>query len=107
MKTCLAKFHHTEFTDASGNMRKINVELTAGGGGKTAGRMDKVKERNFKLNEERSRRILKEEQEKEEARKNGGGKKAAEVAKAPATEDPREDAYVHPSRRVYVPGRKN
>lgn len=107
MKTCLAKFHHTEFTDATGNMRKINVELTAGGGGKTAGRMDKVKERNFKLNEERSRRILKEEQEKEEARKNGGAKKPVEVNKAPATEDPREDAYVHPSRRVYVPGRKN
>ncbi|CAN8100690.1 unnamed protein product [Discula destructiva] len=104
MKTCLAKFHHTEFTDAAGNMRKINVELTAGGGGKTAGRMDKVKERNFKLNEERTRRIAKEEQEKEDARQNGG-KKPAEV-KRPVTEDPREDAYVHPSRRAHVPGRK-
>lgn len=104
MKTCLAKFHHTDFTDKAGNMRKINVELTAGGGGKTEGRMDKVKERNFKLNEERTRRIAKEELEKEEAKKKGG-KTPAESKKATVTEDPREDAYVHPSRRGYVPGR--
>ncbi|KAJ4386750.1 hypothetical protein N0V93_009648 [Gnomoniopsis smithogilvyi] len=101
MKTCLAKFHHTEFTDSAGNVRKINVELTAGGGGKKEGRMDKVKERNFKLNEERARRIAKEEEEK----RNGGGKKAAEVKKEVVV-DEREDAYVHPSRRAHVPGRR-
>lgn len=105
MKTCLAKFHHTDFTDSAGNVRKINVELTAGGGGNTAGRMDKVKERNFKLNEERTRRIAKEEEEK----RNGAGKKAAAdgAAKKEVVVDEREDAYVHPSRRAHVPGRRN
>lgn len=109
MKTCLAKFHHTDFPDAkSGVARKINVELTAGGGGTTDGRMDKVRERNGRLNEERTRRIAKEEADKEAARKNGGKKPAAaaEAKKAPAAEDDREDAYVHPSRRAYVAGRK-
>lgn len=103
MKTCLAKFHHTEFTDSAGNVRKINVELTAGGGGKKGDRMEKVKEKNFKLNEERARRIAKEEEEK----RNGGAaaKKAAEVKKEVVV-DEREDAYVHPSRRAHVPGRR-
>lgn len=99
MKTCLAKFHHTDFTDSTGAVRKINVELTAGGGGKKDGRMDKVRERNAKLNEERTRRIAKEEEEK----RNGG----AAVKKAAAVVDEREDAYVHPSRRAHVPGRRN
>lgn len=112
MKTCLAKFHHTDLTDSAGNVRKINVELTAGGGGKKDGRMDKVKERNFKLNEERMRRMAKEEEEKEEKKKkkqNGGNDKtdgAAAADKAAPVVDEREDAYVHPSRRAHVPGRR-
>jgi nucleolar protein 6 len=28
MKTCLEKFHHTEFSDGKSAARKINVELT-------------------------------------------------------------------------------
>lgn len=106
MKTCLGKFHHTEFTDSAGNVRKINVELTAGGGGKKGDRMEKVKEKNFKLNEERARRIAKEEEEKKEKARNGGGGGGAAVAKKEVVVDEREDAYVHPSRRAHVPGRR-
>lgn len=91
MRACLAKFHHTELAG-----RRINVELTAGGGGRTDARMGKVKERNRKLDEERARRIAREEEEKRERRKNnGGGEK---------TVDDREEHFVHPSRRAHVPG---
>lgn len=99
MKTCLAKYHHTEFTDSQGNARRINVELTAGGGGKSGDRMDKVREKNQKLNEERARRIAKEELEKEESAK------AKKDKKVPAV-DNREELFVHPSRRAHVPGRR-
>jgi RNA recognition motif-containing protein len=42
------KLHHSELEG-----RKINVELTAGGGGKSEGRLNKVKERNKALHEQR------------------------------------------------------
>ncbi|ORY04068.1 hypothetical protein K493DRAFT_404787 [Basidiobolus meristosporus CBS 931.73] len=48
---CLKKalfFHHTFF-----NRRKINVELTAGGGGHSEARKTKLNEKNAKLEEER------------------------------------------------------
>ncbi|KAK4117440.1 hypothetical protein N656DRAFT_773565 [Canariomyces notabilis] len=96
MKTCLAKFHHTEFDDGISPPRRINVELTAGGGGKTAARRDKIKEKNAKLNEERAQRIKKEkEKEKGEAAGNDthGGK----------TQEQRDEEAIHPSRRSRVP----
>lgn len=42
------RLHHTELDG-----RKINVELTAGGGGKSETRISKVKERNKELHEQR------------------------------------------------------
>lgn len=51
--------HHTVFMG-----RKINVELTAGGGGRGQNRMEKIKTRNETLAEERKKRILEEEAEK-------------------------------------------
>ena len=42
------KLHHSELEG-----RKINVELTAGGGGKSEHRIAKVKERNKELHEQR------------------------------------------------------
>lgn len=108
MKTCLAKFHHTEFTDARGQTRRINVELTAGGGGRKDARMDKVRERNQRLNEERARRIAKEEADKEE--KSAGARAKAgqqEGEKKKKVEDNREEQFVHPSRRAHVPGRRS
>ncbi|KAI5812655.1 hypothetical protein BZA77DRAFT_359064 [Pyronema omphalodes] len=54
MEQCLTKFHHTMFTDGKSAPRKINVELTAGGGGrKSKVRQEKLIIKNAKLNEER------------------------------------------------------
>src|SRR5579862_6710597 len=52
--------HHTML-----GARKINVELTAGGGGKSENRMGKIKEKNEVLEEERRKRVEEERKEKE------------------------------------------
>ncbi|KAL2758446.1 hypothetical protein ACRALDRAFT_1055341 [Sodiomyces alcalophilus JCM 7366] len=85
MRTCLDKMHHTTFNDGVSPARKINVELTAGGGGSKAGRKEKIKQRNEKLAENRAKRIEKEKQ----------GKKANATG---------EDQHVgmHPSRLAMI-----
>lgn len=55
--------------------RKINVELTVGGGGNSENRQQKLKEKNDKLEEERRERIRKEIKENKD-------KKSEEVPKA-------------------------
>jgi nucleolar protein 6 len=60
----------------------------AGGGGNTKDRKDKIKAKNEKLNEERSRRIHEEAKAKAEKREGG-------------TID---ENSIHPSRRTRVPG---
>ncbi|EPY51655.1 RNA-binding protein [Schizosaccharomyces cryophilus OY26] len=57
------KFHHTLYKD-----RKINIELTAGGGGKKETRMNKIKEKNKKWTEERRERVAGEEKKAMEAK---------------------------------------
>jgi nucleolar protein 6 len=59
--------HHTMLLG-----RKINVELTAGGGGKSENRMGKIKERNKNLEEERRKRIEEEGKEKKANETNDG-----------------------------------
>lgn len=44
--------------------RKINVELTVGGGGNSSNRLEKIKEKNGKLEDERRDRMLKERRER-------------------------------------------
>jgi nucleolar protein 6 len=104
MKTCLKLFHHSNFDDGISPPRKISVELTyvapplvqvlcshvrcsAGGGGNTKDRKDKIKAKNNKLNEERVRRI--QEEAKTKAAKSGGAM---------------DESSIHPSRRTQVPG---
>ncbi|CDO73473.1 hypothetical protein BN946_scf185013.g108 [Trametes cinnabarina] len=58
------KLHQTELDG-----RKINVELTAGGGGKSELRLEKVKKRNKELHEQRKKNLLKQKSGK---RKPGG-----------------------------------
>jgi len=89
MKTCLKLFHHSMFDDGLSAPRKINVELTAGGGGNTKDRRAKIEGKNQKLNEERFRRIQEEEKAKL-AKASEGGKTIDESA-------------IHPSRRGRVP----
>ncbi|KAM0524846.1 hypothetical protein ACHAPE_000950 [Trichoderma viride] len=87
-RTCLDKFHHSMFEDGVSEPRRINVELTAGGGGKSQGRQGKIMEKNKKLDENRAKRIEKEKTTKEENQGNGG--------------NARMD--IHPSRLARLPG---
>lgn len=89
MKTCLKLFHHSMFDDGLSAPRKINVELTAGGGGNTKDRRAKIQGKNEKLNEERFRRIQEEEK--------------AKLAKAAEGGKTIDESAIHPSRRGRVP----
>lgn len=64
--------------------------------------MDKLAEKNQKLNEERARRIA-----TEEAAKLENAKLKREKESGGKMEDNREEVYVHPSRRAHVPGKRS
>lgn len=68
---------------------------SAGGGGKTKRRQEKIQEKNRKLNENRTKRIEREKNAKEESRANGNANQQQQQHL--------EDA-IHPSRRGRVPG---
>ncbi|KAF7591829.1 hypothetical protein BBP40_001026 [Aspergillus hancockii] len=85
MKTCLKLYHHSMFDDKKYPPRRINVELTAGGGGNTDARKAKIEAKNKKLFEERQRNakeIQKEKDRRDKAEETGND----------------EFAGVHPSR---------
>jgi nucleolar protein 6 len=65
MKTCLKLYHHSMFDDGKYPPRRINVELTAGGGGNTEARKAKIEAKNKKLYEERQRNAKEQKKEKE------------------------------------------
>lgn len=67
------KFHHTLLEG-----RKINVELTAGGGGKSEARQEKIKAKNAGLDKERQKLHGKYVAPKNEARKQGQLQKGEE-----------------------------
>ena len=64
------KLHHTELEG-----KRINVELTAGGGGTTGERKKKIEERNQRVGEQRVKR---KEREAEEAGEDGEGEEGGE-----------------------------
>lgn len=66
--------------------RKINVELTVGGGGNSNNRLEKIREKNNKLLDERKQRLKEERSEKE--------KKQAEP--------PKDLGNVHPDRAKMI-----
>lgn len=121
MKTCLKLYHHSTFDPAQsaksddGNggaeageggakaggrgkkkdkSRRINVELTAGGGGKSDERKEKIKLKNAKLEEQRKRRREAEEKAAVSKEKKAGGKKATGVNAAAAGKVLKETAGV-------------
>lgn len=119
MKTCLKVYHHSNFDpertarlpesafDEHGleigdkdverkTGRRINVELTAGGGGKGSGRKEKIEKKNTKLFEERERR------KKEEIKKATKEGKVRKV-KTGANQTEIGSEAVHPSRMRRVP----
>ncbi|KAK3695905.1 hypothetical protein LTR37_018260 [Vermiconidia calcicola] len=133
MKTCLKLYHHSMFDPAKADGeivvveeepvrefkkgkkggRRINVELTAGGGGKTEGRKEKIKQKNVRLDEQRQRRAEFERNEREKAKGEANGetkgaqsnevkKKKPKVDAADGGED--NTAGMHPSRVARLTG---
>jgi nucleolar protein 6 len=131
MKTCLKVYHHSWFDpDWTANQlaelngedevegapgknphfnknrptgRRINVELTAGGGGKKSeGRKTKIQEKNKKLEEQRERQRIKDkaEQEKSRAERKKGPAQSGVNATEMQSKDGRGD--IHPSRMARV-----
>ncbi|KAJ8058525.1 hypothetical protein OCU04_012708 [Sclerotinia nivalis] len=94
MKTCLKQFHQSTFNDGISAPRKVNVELTAGGGGNTKDRRSKIKGKNEKLNEQRVRQA--QEADNPKVSKN----KAVEGVQHVLA----EDSGVHPSRKARIGG---
>jgi nucleolar protein 6 len=128
MKTCLKLYHHSmfdpaDYAESTGHghghqkrkgkgARRINVELTAGGGGKTEGRMEKIKAKNVRLEEQRRRRAELDRKEREKAERKGGAAKEgskggkggdadADGGKLEAAEDA---GGMHPSRLARMKG---
>lgn len=95
MQACL-RLHHTIL-----NNRQINVELTAGGGGKSAVRRDKIAERNSRVGTQREKRA---EKEAEEAAKNPPSEpvagEGAQGWKVKEVEDAPEGFKMRNGRRV-------
>lgn len=86
--------------------RRINVELTAGGGGgKSTARRQKIQTKNAKLAEERERFAKKEAEDREKKRFEGGGKGKGTGANADSQgADEGDRGHVHPSRLRRVRG---
>jgi nucleolar protein 6 len=68
------KMHHTLLHTGNGKPRKINVELTAGGGGTSANRKAKLKAQNEKLNTQRTKKVEKLKEEKDKKKKEYASK---------------------------------
>lgn len=77
--------------------RKINVELTVGGGGNSATRLEKLKTKNEKLDEERGERMIKL------INNNRSTKTQPPEAKPPATSAaPTLTSGIHPDRAKFI-----
>ncbi|PQK15598.1 hypothetical protein BB8028_0005g11100 [Beauveria bassiana] len=105
-RTCLDRFHHSEFDDGHSPARKINVELTAGGGGKSGHRTEKIREKNRKLDDNRAKRIEKEKAAKnsDDSASGAGGGGGGGGGESGTMEEQQEhmDEQVHPSRRAQM-----
>ncbi|KAB8290515.1 hypothetical protein EYC80_010944 [Monilinia laxa] len=94
MKTCLKQFHQTTFNDGLSAPRKVNVELTAGGGGNTKDRRSKIKGKNEKLNEQRVR----------QAQEQADNSKVSKSKTTDVQHVLAEDSGIHPSRKARIGG---
>jgi nucleolar protein 6 len=113
MKTCLKMYHHSVF-DANGGRdaftvettkksqaRKINVELTVGGGGgKSAARKERIRGKNEKLEGERERARVHREKEEAAARRKKNERTNTGPNAIEVTDEDAEDENIHPSRRM-------
>ncbi|KAA8614687.1 RNA-binding protein RRM domain [Pyrenophora tritici-repentis] len=113
MVTCLKKYHHSVFPDPKKKEgRKINVELSAGGGGNSETRKTKIAAKNEKLHDERARDRIKEaevsmkQRERKEKKEAKSGKKADKKEEEPAAEKPSEAETfgMNPARLAMMQG---
>lgn len=112
MKTCLKLYHHSIFDPSvqtedkeakpgqkeTGKGRRINVDLTVGGGGAGKERKEKIHAKNRKLDEQRERAHTKE---KEEAAKEGKREKKITTGAngvVPVKEQVEDRGAIHSSR---------
>lgn len=94
MTIALSKLHHSMFMN-----RKINVELTAGGGGNTANRKQKIQQKNAKLEESRKADFEKQEKERKEKAMRKHTKFTEGGESKP---EPENESSIHPSRRRLI-----
>ena len=122
MKTCLKLYHHSMFDMADhpaaagtkpqgktkkNTARRINVELTAGGGGKGDVRKQKLTEKNVRLEEQRKRRAEAEVKEKAAAERKAAKKGRQSDGKEKDDGRAAEEAQtggMHPSRLARLQG---
>ncbi|KAH8639323.1 hypothetical protein IG631_07093 [Alternaria alternata] len=113
MVTCLKKYHHSVFPDPKKKEgRKINVELSAGGGGNSEARKTKIAAKNEKLHDERARdRVKKTEvemkqSERKQKKEAKSGKKGGDDAEAAEPEQPDEATTfgMNPARLAMMQG---
>jgi nucleolar protein 6 len=94
LEACIKNFHHSKLDDGKTAPRKINVELTVGGGGSGKSRKSKIRAKNERLVEERKK--AGKSGQKGDAKEDGDDKDVK------AVEERSEDNHIHPSRRAKV-----
>ena len=128
MKTCLKLYHHSMFDpermakgeepvlgdggeEENGNKKKardvkpskgarrINVELTAGGGGRAEGRKEKIRVKNDRLGQQRQRRADAEKKEREKKTREEGEANGAKSAKRKAKDEGESNAVKHVKKK--------
>lgn len=85
------RLHHSKLSN-----RKINVELTAGGGGNTASRKAKIKEKNTRLQQQHTERMKKEQEAKKLQPTQHSQEQNPTVAHSKGAD--KEHTGIHPSR---------
>lgn len=93
MELALLKHHSTLRT------RKINVELTVGGGGNSENRVNKLKAKNETLLEERRDKIVKDKMAAAEKKKNAAANAAANAS---AEDTSATSGGIHPARAALM-----
>ncbi|GMK53845.1 hypothetical protein CspeluHIS016_0104310 [Cutaneotrichosporon spelunceum] len=99
LQTCL-RLHHSQLAG-----RRVNVELTAGGGGKSDARKAKLAERNKRVGGQRERRAEREKEAGEEAEPGIGEGKAAWEEPEREEEEAPAGYKMRGGRRVKVKGK--
>ncbi|CDO93656.1 unnamed protein product [Kluyveromyces dobzhanskii CBS 2104] len=89
--------HKTTLAD-----RKINVELTVGGGGNSATRLEKLKSKNEKLDAERSQRMTKLINDSRANRKTDEDADSNAATKNESTAPASAPAGIHPDRAKFI-----